>query len=179
MELKGSRTEANLMAAFSGESMAHVKYTYYAARASRDGYEQIAALFRETASNEREHAEIWFKLLHGGEMPQTTVNLDDAASGENYEWTEMYSSFAKTAREEGFERIASLFEMVGKIERAHEERYRKLLSNIEQGIVFSREGDTVWICRNCGNVVVGSSAPTICPVCSHTQAYFEIKADNY
>lgn len=179
MELKGSRTEANLMAAFSGESMAHVKYTYYAARAARDGYEQIAALFRETAGNEREHAEIWFKLLHDGEMPQTTVNLDDAASAENYEWTDMYAGFAKTAREEGFERIASLFEMVGKIERAHEERFRTLLSNIERGIVFSREGDTVWICRNCGNIVIGRDAPKLCPVCSHAQAYFEIKAENY
>ena len=179
MELKGSRTEANLMAAFSGESMAHVKYTYYAARASRDGYEQIAALFRETASNEREHAEIWFKLLHDGEMPQTTVNLKDAASGENYEWTEMYASFAETAREEGFDRISSLFEMVAKIERSHEERDRKLLSNIEEGIVFSRDGDTVWICRNCGNIVIGGAAPKLCPVCSHAQAYFEIKAENY
>ena len=179
MELKGSKTEANLMAAFSGESMAHVKYTYYAARASRDGYEQIAALFRETASNEREHAEIWFKLLHGGEMPQTKVNLDDAASGEHYEWTDMYAGFAKTAKEEGFDRIAALFEAVGRIERTHEERYRKLLSNIEGGLVFSRDGETVWICRNCGHIVIGRSAPSLCPVCSHAQAYFEIRAENY
>jgi rubrerythrin len=174
MELKGSRTEANLMAAFSGESMAHVKYTYYAARASRDGYEQIAALFRETADNEREHAEIWFKLLHGGEMPQTTVNLDDAASAENYEWTDMYAGFAKTAKEEGFEALAFLFGRVADIEKRHEERYRQYMNDVKNGKCFTSDSaETRWICLNCGHVVEGKEPPKMCPVCSHDQGYFK------
>ena len=179
MELKGSRTEANLMAAFAGESQARNKYTYYASKAKKDGYEQIAALFLETAENEKEHAKIWFKLLHGGEIGTTTDNLADAAAGENYEWTDMYATFAKEAREEGFTKIAALFESVAKIEKEHEERYRKLLANIEDGIVFSREGDTIWQCRNCGHIVVGKQAPQVCAVCAHPQAYFMIKAENY
>ncbi len=179
MELKGSKTEANLMAAFAGESQARNKYTYYASKAKKDGYQQIAAIFEETANNEKEHAKIWFKLLHDGGIPDTTVNLKDAADGENYEWTDMYAGFAKVAREEGFERIALLFEMVGKIEKEHEERYRKLLSNIEKEIVFSRDGDKVWQCANCGHIVIGKSAPDLCPVCAHPKAYFQIKAENY
>ncbi len=179
MELKGSRTEANLMAAFAGESQARNKYTYYASKAKKEGYEQIAALFLETAENEKEHAKIWFKLLHGGEIGTTTENLADAAAGENYEWTDMYATFAKEAREEGFTKIAALFEGVAKIEKEHEERYRKLLANIEDGIVFSREGDTIWQCRNCGHIVVGKQAPQVCAVCAHPQAYFMIKAENY
>jgi rubrerythrin len=179
MELKGSRTEANLMSAFSGESMAYTKYTIYASRARRDGYEQIAALFEETARNEKEHAELWFKYLHNGSIPATLENLEDGASGENYEWTDMYAGFAKTAREEGFDEIAALMDRIAKIERSHEERYRKLISNIEGGLVFSREGDTVWICRNCGHILVGKSAPEICPVCKHAKAYFQIRAENY
>ncbi len=178
-ELKGSKTEANLQAAFAGESMARNKYTYYASKARKEGYEQIASLFEETAANEKEHAKIWFKLLHDGEIGTTTDNLADAAAGENYEWTDMYAGFAKTAKEEGFTRIAALFEMVAKIEKEHEARYRKLLENIEQGIVFSRDGDTVWICSNCGHVHVGKKAPQVCPVCQHAQSFFEIKADNY
>ena len=179
MELKGSKTEANLMAAFAGESQAHTKYQYYASKAKKDGYEQIAAIFQETAANEKEHAKIWFKLLHGGAVPATTENLKDAAAGENYEWTDMYAGFAKTAREEGFDKIAALFEMVGAIEKEHEERYRKMLGNIEEGIVFSRDGDRIWKCRNCGHIVVGKKAPEVCPVCEHPQAYFELKAENY
>lgn len=179
MELKGSRTEANLMSAFSGESMAYTKYTIYASRARRDGYEQIAALFEETARNEKEHAELWFKYLHNGSIPATLENLEDGASGENYEWTDMYAGFAKTAREEGFDEIAALMDRIAKIERSHEERYRKLISNIEGGLVFSREGDTVWICRNCGHILIGKSAPEICPVCKHAKAYFQIRAENY
>ncbi|MBR3588679.1 MAG: rubrerythrin family protein [Clostridia bacterium] len=178
-ELKGTRTEANLMAAFAGESQARNKYTYYASKAKKDGFEQIAALFLETAENEKEHAKIWFKLLHGGAVPGTIENLKDAAAGENYEWTDMYAGFAKEAKEEGFDEIAALFEMVAKIEKEHEERYLKLLANIENGIVFSRDGDAIWKCRNCGHIVIGKAAPEICPVCAHPKAYFEIKAENY
>ena len=179
MELKGSRTEANLMAAFAGESQARNKYTYYASKAKKDGYVQIAELFEETANNEKEHAKIWFKLLHDGAISDTATNLEDAAAGENYEWTEMYAEFAKVAKEEGFDHIAFLFEEVGKIEKAHEERYRKLLSNVEGGVVFSKDGDIMWECSNCGHLVFGKKAPEMCPVCAHPQKYFEIKADNY
>jgi len=179
LELKGSRTEANLMTAFAGESQATNKYTYYASKAKKDGYEQIAAIFAETANNEREHAKLWFKHLHGGAVPTTTENLADAAEGENYEWTEMYAEFAKVAREEGFLVIAAQFEGVAKIEKSHEERYRKLLANIDGGLVFSRDGDMVWQCRNCGHIVVGKAAPAACPVCAHPQSYFEIMANNY
>ncbi len=179
MELKGSRTEANLMAAFAGESQARNKYTYYASKAKKDGYVQIAKIFEETADNEKEHAKIWFKLLHGGEMPETTVNLADAAAGENYEWTDMYAGFAKEAEEEGFTQIAALFKMVAAIEKEHEERYRKLLSNIEGEVVFSKDHDVIWQCSNCGHIVIGKKAPQLCPVCAHPQAYFQIKAENY
>ena len=179
MELKGSQTEKNLMAAFSGESEARNKYTYFASKARKEGYEQIAAIFEETALNEKEHAKIWFKLLNGGEIPSTLENLNSAAAGENFEWTDMYDGFAKTAREEGFERIAYLFEQVGKIEKEHEARYRKLIENLEDGLVFSKDGDKIWKCRNCGHIVVGKEAPAICPVCNHPQSYFEIKAENY
>ncbi len=178
-ELKGTRTEANLMAAFAGESQARNKYTYYASKAKKDGYEQIAALFLETAENEKEHAKIWFKLLHGGAVPSTEENLADAAAGENYEWTDMYAGFAKEAKEEGFDDIAALFEMVAKIEKEHEERYLKLLANIKDGVVFSKDGDTIWKCRNCGHIVIGKAAPELCPVCAHPKAYFEVKAENY
>ncbi len=177
--LKGTKTEANLMAAFAGESQARNKYTYYASKAKSEGYEQIAALFLETANNEKEHAKIWFKLLHDGEIPTTTENLKDAADGENYEWTDMYAAFAKDAREEGFDHIAFLFEKVGQIEKEHEERYRKLLENVEKGLVFSRDGDMIWQCANCGHIVVGKQAPEVCPVCAHPKAYFQIKAENY
>lgn len=179
MELKGSKTEMNLLAAFAGESQAYTKYGYYASKAKKDGYQQIAAIFEETAKNEREHAKIWFKLLHDGDIPATLDNLADAAAGENYEWTDMYAEFAKQAKEEGFTRIAYLFEAVGKIEKEHEERYRKLISNIEEGIVFSRDGDRIWQCSNCGHIVIGKSAPEVCPVCAHPKAYFEIKKENY
>ena len=179
MELKGSRTEANLMAAFAGESQARNKYTYYASQAKKDGYVQIAALFEETAENEKEHAKLWFKLLHGGKVPTTTVNLKDAADGENYEWTDMYAEFARVAREEGFDAIADQFEGVAAIEKHHEERYRKLLKNIEDGVVFSRDGDMIWQCSNCGHICVGKKAPEVCPVCNHPQSYFQIKAENY
>ena len=179
MELKGSRTEANLMAAFAGESQARNKYTYYASKAKKEGYEQIAAIFEETANNEKEHAKIWFKLLHDGDVPSTKENLEDAAAGENYEWTDMYAGFAKEAKEEGFDHIAFLFEQVGKIEKEHEERYKKLLENIEGDLVFSKDGDAIWKCRNCGHIVVGKKAPEICPVCEHSKAYFEVKAENY
>ncbi len=178
MELKGSKTEKNLMAAFSGESEARNKYTYYASKAKKDGYVQIAKIFEETAANEKEHAKIWFKLLKDG-IGATDVNLKDAADGENYEWTEMYPTFAKEAREEGFDHIAYLFEQVAKIEKEHEERYKKLLENIEGGLVFSRDNDCIWQCSNCGHIVVGKKAPEVCPVCAHPQAYFEIKAENY
>lgn len=177
-ELKGTKTEQNLMEAFAGECQARTKYTYYASQAKKDGYVQIASLFEETANNEKEHAKIWFKLLHDG-MPSTPENLVDAANGENYEWTDMYDRMAKEAEEEGFTKIAYLFKMVGAIEKEHEERYRKLLANIEGGLVFSRDGDTIWQCANCGHIVVGKKAPEICPVCSHPQSYFQIKAENY
>ena len=178
-ELKGTKTEANLQTAFAGESQARNKYTYYAPKAKKDGYVQISKIFEETAANEKEHAEIWFKLLHNGQIPSTEENLLDAANGENYEWTDMYAGFAKTAREEGFEKIAVLFEMVGKIEKEHEERYRKLLSNVQNGLVFSRDGDMVWQCSNCGHIVIGKKAPEICPVCEHARSYFQLKAENY
>ena len=178
MNLKGTKTEANLMAAFAGESQARNKYSYYASKAKKDGYVQIAALFEETANNEKEHAKIWFKLLHDG-MPDTLTNLEDAAAGENYEWTDMYATFAKEAKEEGFDHIAYLFEEVAKIEKEHEERYRKLIANIEGGLVFSRDGDMIWQCSNCGHIVVGKAAPEVCPVCAHPQSYFQIKAENY
>lgn len=179
MELKGSRTEANLMAAFAGESQARNKYTYFASKAKKDGYEQIAAIFEETAKNEMEHAKIWFKILHNDDIPGTAVNLKEAAEGENYEWTDMYAGFAKVAREEGFTRIAALFEGVAKIEKEHEERYRKLLANVEGGLVFSKDEDVIWICTNCGHVVIGKKAPAVCPVCAHPQSYFQVKAKNY
>ena len=178
MNINGTRTQANLMAAFAGESQARVKYEYYASQAKKDGYEQIADYFAQTSANEKEHAKIWFKLLHGG-MPATPVNLTDCAAGEHYEWTEMYKNFAKEAREEGFEPIAKLFDGVAAIEKEHEERYLKLLANIEGGLVFSREGDMIWICRNCGHIHVGTEAPDVCPVCAHPKAYFELRAANY
>ncbi|MBR5332098.1 MAG: rubrerythrin family protein [Muribaculaceae bacterium] len=178
-ELKGSKTEKNLQEAFAGESMARNKYTYYASQARKDGYEQIAKIFEETANNEKEHAKIWFKLLHGDAVPATTENLLDAAQGENYEWTDMYARFAEEAREEGFTKIAALFDMVGKIEKEHEERYRKLLANVEGQLVFSREGDCIWECANCGHIVIGKKAPEMCPVCKHPKAFFQIKAENY
>jgi rubrerythrin len=178
-ELKGSKTEENLKTAFAGESQAHTKYLYYASKAEKEGYVQVGALFRETALNEKEHAKIWFKLLHGDEVPATTENLKDAANGENYEWTDMYAGFAKTAKEEGFSTIAALFEGVAKIEKEHEERYRKLLANIEGGLVFSRDGDQVWQCSNCGHIVIGKKVPELCPVCKHPKAYFQIRAQNY
>ena len=177
MELKGSKTEQNLRDAFAGESQARNKYTYFASKAKKDGYEQIASLFLETADNEKEHAKIWFKLLGG--IGTTAENLLAAAEGENYEWTDMYARFAKEAREEGFEDIARLFEGVGAIEKEHEERYRKLLSNVQGGLVFSKDGDMIWQCRNCGHIVVGKQAPEVCPVCAHPQAYFQVKAENY
>ena len=177
-DLKGSKTEKNLMEAFAGESMARNQYTYFASKAKKEGYVQIAALFEETAANEKEHAKLWFKLLNGG-IGSTAENLKAAAEGEHYEWTDMYDRFAKEAREEGFDEIATLFEGVAAIEKEHEERYRKLLQNIEEGIVFSRDGDTIWKCANCGHVCVGKKAPEVCPVCAHPQAYFEIKAENY
>ena len=179
MELKGSKTEMNLRAAFSGESEARNKYTYYASKAKKEGFEQIAAIFTETANNEKEHAKMWFKLLHDGSIPSTSENLLDAAQGENYEWTDMYATFAKEAKEEGFDHIAYLFAEVAKIEKEHEERYRKLLANVKDGLVFSRDGDMIWQCANCGHIHVGKKAPGVCPVCEHPQAYFEIKANNY
>lgn len=179
MELKGSRTEANLMAAFAGESQARNKYTYYASKAKKDGFEQIAEIFLETANNEKEHAKMWFKELHGGEIPSTSENLLDAANGENFEWTDMYKEFAETAREEGFDRIANLFEGVAEIEKHHEERYRALLSNVDNELVFSKDGDKIWQCRNCGHICIGKNAPEVCPVCNHPQSYFEIKKENY
>ena len=178
-DLKGTKTEKNLLAAFAGESQARNKYTYYASKAKKEGYEQIAAIFEETAANEKEHAKMWFKLLHGDTVPSTIENLKDAAEGENYEWTDMYSKMAEEAREEGFDKIAFLFESVAAIEKEHEERYKKLIENIEGGLVFSRDGDKIWKCRNCGHIVIGKEAPSVCPVCAHPQAYFEIKAENY
>ena len=179
MELKGSKTEQNLMTAFAGESQARNKYTYFASKAKKEGYEQIAAIFQETADNEKEHAKMWFKLLNGGEIGTTAENLKAAADGENYEWTDMYAEFAKIAKEEGFDHIAYLFEEVGKIEKEHEERYLKLLDNVETGKVFDCGEVKVWKCRNCGHIHVGPKAPEVCPVCSHPKAFFEIKAENY
>lgn len=178
-DLKGTKTEANLRAAFAGESEARNKYTYYASKAKKDGYVQIAALFEETANNEKEHAKLWFKLLHGGEVADTMENLKDGANGEHYEWSEMYPTFAKEAREEGFDHIARMFEGVAAIEKEHEERYKKLLANIEGGLVFSKDGDVIWQCANCGHVHVGKKAPQVCPVCAHPQSYFQVKAENY
>ena len=177
-ELKGSKTEQNLMTAFAGESQARNKYTYYASKAKKDGYVQIAQIFEETAANEKEHAKLWFKLLHDG-IPSTAENLKDAADGENYEWTDMYATFAKEAREEGFDYIADLFDGVAAIEKEHEERYRKLLKNVEDGLVFSKDEDKIWQCANCGHICIGKKAPEVCPVCAHPQAYFQVKAENY
>ena len=177
MDFKGSKTEANLMAAFAGESQARNKYTYYASKARKEGYNTIADAFEETANNEKEHAKIWFKLLHNGEVPSTSQNLKDAASGENYEWTEMYAEFAKIAKEEGFAKIAYLFEAVGKIEKEHEERYNLMADTLDKGLLFEKSGETVWRCQNCGHIHVGKKAPEKCPVCDHPQAYFEIKSD--
>ena len=179
MELKGSRTEKNLLTAFAGESQARNKYTYYASKAKKEGYEQIAAIFQETADNEKEHAELWFKALHDGKVPSTAVNLLDAADGENYEWTDMYAEFAKVAREEGFEELAVKFELVGQIEKHHEERYRKLLENLNTNKVFVSEEVVIWKCRNCGHIHVGKEAPEICPTCNHAKSYFEKLAENY
>ena len=178
-DIKVTNTEANLQAAFAGESQAHTKYLYYASKARKDGYVQIGDLFEATAKNEKEHAKIWFKLLHGGEIPSTEANLTDAATGENFEWTDMYAGFAATAREEGFPEVAFLFDKVGAIEKAHEERYRKLLANIEGGLVFSRDEDMIWECSNCGHIVVGKKAPELCPVCKHPKSYFLLRSENY
>ena len=178
-ELKGTKTEQNLQTAFAGESQAHTKYLYYASKAKKDGYVQIAQIFEETAANEKEHAKLWFKHLHGGKVPATTQNLADAAGGENYEWTDMYAQFAKEAREEGFDEIADQMEGVAAIEKLHEERYRKLLKNIEDEVVFSRDGDCIWQCLNCGHVMIGKKAPEKCPVCDHAQSYFALRAENY
>ena len=175
----GTKTEKNLMEAFAGESMARNKYTYFASVAKKAGFEQIAAIFEETANQEKEHAKMWFKELHGGSVPDTRENLIDAAEGENYEWTDMYDGFAKVAEEEGFTAIAAKFRMVAAIEKEHEERYKKLLKNIDDELVFSKDEDCIWVCRNCGHVVIGKKAPVVCPVCAHPQSYFEIKAENY
>ena len=179
MELKGSKTEKNLLAAFAGESQATNKYRYFASKAKKDGYVQIANIFEETANNEKEHAKMWYKLLKGGSIPSTVDNLKEAADGENYEWTDMYAEFAKEAREEGFEDIAIAFEGVAAIEKEHEERYRKLLANIEGDLVFSKDGDVIWQCINCGHICVGKKAPEVCPVCAHPQSYFQVKPENY
>ena len=179
MELKGSKTWENLQTAFAGESQAHTKYQYYASKAKKDGYVQISNIFLETAKNEKEHAKIWFKILHDGDVPDTMTNLNDAADGENYEWTDMYDEFAKVADEEGFTEIAEKFRLVGASEKHHEERYRKMIGNIEEGIVFSRDGDRTWICSNCGHIVIGKEAPEMCPVCAHPRSYFELQAQNY
>ncbi|MBP3919960.1 MAG: rubrerythrin family protein [Bacilli bacterium] len=179
MELKGSKTESNLMKAFAGESQARNKYTYFASKAKKEGYEQIGAIFEETANNEKEHAKIWFKLLNGGEIPSTINNLLEAAEGENYEWTDMYAEFAQTAKEEGFNHIAYLFEGVAKIEKEHELRYRTLLDNIKGDKVFKKENEKMWICRNCGHVHYGKEAPEVCPICAHPKKYFELKVENY
>ncbi len=178
-ELKGTQTEANLWTAFAGESQARNKYTYFASKAKKEGFVQIAAIFEETAKNEQEHAKIWFKLLHGGAIASTAENLKEAADGENYEWTDMYAGFAKTARAEGFNEIADLFDGVAAIEKEHEERYKKLLANVKGDLVFSKDGDAVWQCSNCGHIVVGKKAPEVCPVCAHPQAYFQVRAENY
>ena len=178
-ELKGTKTEKNLQEAFAGESMARNKYTYFASKARKDGYEQIAAIFEETAGNEKEHAQLWFKYLEGGDIKDTHSNLIAAAEGENYEWTDMYDRMAKEAEEEGFKEIAAKFRMVGAIEKHHEERYKKLVGNLDEGLVFSRDGDRIWKCRNCGHIVIGPKAPKVCPVCMHPQSFFEINAENY
>ena len=178
-DLKGTKTEKNLMEAFAGESQARNKYTYFASKAKKEGYEQIAAIFLETAGNEKEHAELWFKYLNGGQLNDTVANLEEAAAGENFEWTDMYDRMAREADEEGFKEIAAKFRMVGAIEKHHEERYRKLAQNIKDGVVFSRDGDCIWVCRNCGHVVIGKKAPEVCPCCLHAQSYFELKAENY
>ena len=178
-ELKGTKTEKNLQEAFAGESMERNKYTYFASKAKKDGYVQIAAIFEETAGNEKEHAKMWYKLLNGGKVSDTATNLEDAANGENFEWTDMYDRMAKEADEEGFPEIAEKFRAVGEIEKHHEERYRKLLQNINDKVVFSRDGDVIWQCANCGHIVIGKDAPEICPVCDHPQSYFQIKAENY
>lgn len=179
MDLKGSKTEKNLLAAFAGESQAYTKYTYYASKAMKDGYVQMANIFKETAANEREHAKIWFQYLHGGAVPETRENLRDAAEGENYEWTDMYKGFAEDAKAEGFDELAALFQAVAKIEKEHEERYRRLIQNIEEGVVFSKDGDCIWQCLNCGHIVIGKKAPELCPVCKHPQSYFQVKPENY
>ena len=179
MKLKGSKTEQNLLTAFAGESQARNKYTYFASKAKKDGYEQIAAIFEETANNEKEHAKLWFKELHGGEVPSTIENLEAAADGENYEWTDMYEEFARVAEEEGFKAIAAKFRGVAAIEKEHENRFRQLLKNVKDEVVFSKDEDKIWICRNCGHVCVGKKPPKVCPVCAHPQSYFEVKADNY
>ena len=176
---KGTKTEENLKKAFAGESEARNKYDFFASKAKKDGYEQIAAIFAETALNEKEHAKMWYKELHGGAVEDTDINLEAAADGENYEWTDMYAGFAETAREEGFEELARKFEEVAKIEKSHEERYRKLLANVKDKKVFSKDGDVIWVCRNCGHIVIGKDAPEVCPVCNHPQSYFEVKAENY
>lgn len=178
-ELKGTKTEKNLQEAFAGESMARNKYTYFASKARKDGYEQIAAIFEETAGNEKEHAKLWFKYLEGGDIKDTHSNLIAAAEGENYEWTDMYDRMAKEAEEEGFKEIAAKFRMVGAIEKHHEERYKKLVGNLDEGLVFSHDGDRIWKCRNCGHIVIGPKAPKVCPVCMHPQSFFEINAENY
>ena len=179
MELKGSKTEANLMAAFAGESQARNKYTFYASKAKKDGYEQIAAIFEETANNEKEHAKLWFKYLHGGVVGPTTENLEDAAAGEHYEWTEMYKEFADVAEQEGFTEIAKTMRLVATVEKSHEERYRKLIQNLKEDVVFKAGEDTVWVCRNCGYIYAGKNAPEKCPACQHPQSYFERRAVNY
>ena len=179
MKRKGTKTEMNLLAAFAGETQAYTKYEYYASRAKKDGYEQMAAIFQETAGNEKEHAKLWFKLLNDGAVPDTMRNLEDAAAGEHYEWTDMYAGFAKDARDEGFEAVAQMFEGVAAIEKEHEERYRQLLENIKNGVVFLRNGDIAWKCRNCGHIHIGTAAPEVCPVCAHPQSYFEMRAENY
>lgn len=178
-ELKGTKTERNLQEAFAGESQARNKYTYFASKAKKEGYEQIAAIFQHTADNEKEHAELWFKYLQGGDIKSTAENLEDAASGENYEWTDMYDRMAKDAEEEGFTEIAFKFRSVAAIEKMHEERYRKLLKNVNESLVFSRDGDCIWECRNCGHIVIGKKAPEICPVCKHPKSFFELRAENY
>ena len=178
-ELKGTKTEKNLQEAFAGESMARNKYTYFASKAKKDGYVQIAAIFEETAGNEKEHAKMWYKYLNGGKVSDTIVNLEDAANGENFEWTDMYDRMAREADEEGFTEIAEKFRAVGAIEKEHEARYRKLLDNIKKEIVFSRDGDVIWQCANCGHIVIGQKAPEVCPVCDHPQSYFQVKAENY
>lgn len=179
MELKGSKTEANLLAAFAGESQARNKYTFYASKAKKEGFEQIAAIFEETASNEKEHAKLWFKYLHGGEIGATAENLDDAAAGEHYEWTDMYKHFAEVADEEGFKEIAATMRMIATVEKSHEERYRKLAQNLQEDAVFKAGEETVWVCRNCGYIYIGKNAPSVCPACKHPQSFFERKAANY